>query len=182
MPSILRSGSIFLRGVCLLHIVHEYLYEFTPTRGASMLPTLKAHSDYVHVSKRYKDGKHCKIGDCIVLAKPTDPSHRVCKRITGMSGDIILIDPSLCSSNNPNAITDKEFCFDSFIKVPKGHVWVTGDNLSMSVDSRTYNVVPMGLIKGKVYAANDFGEGTWRNLFGFRFIRNSCQIEDPGES
>ncbi|KAJ2895869.1 LexA/Signal peptidase [Zalerion maritima] len=38
------------------------------------------------------------------------------------------------------------------IQVPKGHVWLAGDNQTASRDSRTYGPVPMALIKGKVIA------------------------------
>ena len=37
-------------------------------------------------------------------------------------------------------------------KIPKGHMWIEGDNRSNSVDSRTYGPVPMGLIEAKVKA------------------------------
>lgn len=155
----------------MLHITHTYLYEFTETKGESMLPTLSSSNDYVHVLKKYRNGTGCQMGDCIVAVKPTDPSHRVCKRITGMPGDIILVDPS--------HLEDGPARFEQFIQVPKGHVWVTGDNLSHSLDSRSYNVLPMALIKGKIIAANDFtepmrGNGEKRfGMFGFRWIKNT---------
>lgn len=38
------------------------------------------------------------------------------------------------------------------MKVPDGHVWLVGDNLPWSRDSREYGPVPMGLIVGKVLA------------------------------
>ncbi|EDO17814.1 hypothetical protein Kpol_1043p4 [Vanderwaltozyma polyspora DSM 70294] len=174
--------SYTIRAICFLHITHSYIYEFTETRGESMLPTLAAENDYVHAIKKYKDGKGCQIGDCIVAAKPTDPSHRVCKRITGMPGDYILIDPSL------NAIregTDLDEPFESYIQVPDGHVWVTGDNLSHSLDSRTYNSIPMGLIKGKIVAANDFNKPFWNgsltNILGFRWIKN-IYVEESNDN
>lgn len=39
-----------------------------------------------------------------------------------------------------------------YIKVPQGHLWIVGDNLAHSTDSRHYGPVPMGLVKGKVLA------------------------------
>ena len=38
----------------------------------------------------------------------------------------------------------------SFIsKIPKGHVWLLGDNPNYSKDSRDYGPVPYGLIRGR---------------------------------
>jgi hypothetical protein len=34
------------------------------------------------------------------------------------------------------------------IQVPPGHMWVEGDNVSASVDSREYGPIPMNLITG----------------------------------
>uniref|UniRef100_A0A8C4VA93 Inner mitochondrial membrane peptidase subunit 1 n=1 Tax=Falco tinnunculus TaxID=100819 RepID=A0A8C4VA93_FALTI len=46
-------------------------------------------------------------------------------------------------------------------QVPKGHVWLEGDNLRNSTDSRCYGPVPYGLIRGricfKIWPLNDFG-------------------------
>jgi hypothetical protein len=39
-----------------------------------------------------------------------------------------------------------------YIKVPKGYIWVVGDNLSNSTDSRHYGPVPLAMVKGKVLA------------------------------
>jgi inner membrane protease subunit 1 len=73
----------------------------------------------------------------IVLAKSlhtNDPRLLICKRITAIAHDFI---PS------KNVDQDTE-C------VPRGHVWVEGDNKSESLDSREYGPLPIGLIQGTV--------------------------------
>ena len=42
------------------------------------------------------------------------------------------------------------WCFHS-MQVPKGHVWLQGDNAYNSTDSRHYGPVPYALIQGKVF-------------------------------
>ena len=39
-----------------------------------------------------------------------------------------------------------------FMKVPKGHVCLQGDNLANSIDSRNYGAVPEATLKGRVLA------------------------------
>lgn len=173
------TASWTLRAGCVAHLIHEYVYEFTETRGESMLPTLQAQKDYVHALKTYRYGRNLDIGDCIVAVKPSDPSHRVCKRITGMPGDIVLIDPSSSSELTANmAERLHNNGFNKYIKVPEGHVWVTGDNLCHSLDSRSYSALPMALIKGKIVAANSLDKGFIDdkgkfNLWNFRWITNN---------
>lgn len=171
-----RIASLSIRTIAGLHLFTSTCFEISQTEGASMLPTLQASGDFCVVDKRFKNGNGISMGDIIVARKPTQPDSWVCKRITGMPGDIILIDPS---RNNIEMIKNKyyneeskieeetEFSsrfkeikfnkndfnrdpYDQFIIIPDGHVWVTGDNLSDSVDSRTYSVLPMGLIGGKI--------------------------------
>ena len=38
------------------------------------------------------------------------------------------------------------------MKVPKGHIWLQGDNLANSIDSRNYGPVPEATLKGRVLA------------------------------
>jgi Signal peptidase, peptidase S26 len=37
-------------------------------------------------------------------------------------------------------------------QVPRGHVWLQGDNLLLSRDSREYGPVPLALLRGRVIA------------------------------
>uniref|UniRef100_A0A6N2LIX3 Peptidase S26 domain-containing protein n=1 Tax=Salix viminalis TaxID=40686 RepID=A0A6N2LIX3_SALVM len=123
-----------------LHLTNNYLFSPTLVYGPSMLPTLNLTGDVLlveHVSHRFqKVGP----GDVVLVRSPLDPTKMVTKRIVGMEGDQInfLPDPS---------ITD--IC--RTIMVPKGHIWIQGDNTHASCDSRHYGPVPYGLVQGKLF-------------------------------
>ncbi|KAJ3307633.1 hypothetical protein HDU76_004475 [Blyttiomyces sp. JEL0837] len=76
------------------------------------------------------------LGDVVVAISPLDPHRIVCKRVLGLPGDVVMVDP-----------TEK----NDVIKIPPGHVWLQGDNMTNSTDSRAYGPVPMGLLRGKVF-------------------------------
>ncbi|KAF6008585.1 hypothetical protein HII13_003909 [Brettanomyces bruxellensis] len=176
MPSILyfakeggRVISYAVRAVAFFHMFSMNAFELSSTSGDSMLPTLHVSDDYAIVDKRHKYGRNVHMGDVIVARKPNSPESWVCKRITGMPGDIILIDPSRNTlkglrdqvAENTTKIEGQEELersklnanFNNYVIVPEGHCWVTGDNLTDSIDSRTYSVLPMGLICGKLIRA-----------------------------
>ncbi|AOW07782.1 peptidase S24/S26A/S26B/S26C [Yarrowia lipolytica] len=159
IPVELRTAvSIAVRAGCAIHFFRMHIFESSLTYGPSMIPTLDEKGDFVNIDKLKSRGRGVQVGDVVVAIKPTTSDQRVCKRISGMPGDIILIDPER---------SDNEF-----IQVPKGHCWVTGDNLSMSLDSRTYRAMPLALVKGKIIAAHSFARG-------FRFLPNT--LEDAAE-
>ncbi|KAK4342156.1 hypothetical protein RND71_037972 [Anisodus tanguticus] len=101
-----------------------------------MLPTLNLTGDVLlaeHVSLLLnKVGP----GDVVLVRSPENPRKTV---IVGMEGDTVtfLADPS----RSDRYIT---------LKVPKGHVWIQGDNIYASKDSRKLGPIPCGLILGKV--------------------------------
>lgn len=68
----------------------------------------------------------------MIVRHPNDPNKFLCKRLAGLPGDSVQGD-----------------IFSSRI-VPRGHVWLLGDNASNSVDSRELGPVPIGLIQGRV--------------------------------
>ena len=53
-------------------------------------------------------------------------------------------------------------------QVPEGHIWLEGDNLPWSRDSREFGPVPLALVIGKVIA-------TIRAPFRLRRIQNSLE-------
>lgn len=57
------------------------------------------------------------------------------------------------SDNDDKQINNQDSSMRTFrnkmILVPRGHVWLEGDNSENSIDSRTYGPVPMGLIQSR---------------------------------
>eukprot|EP00617_Octactis_speculum_P024454 CAMPEP_0185756160 /NCGR_PEP_ID=MMETSP1174-20130828/14599_1 /TAXON_ID=35687 /ORGANISM="Dictyocha speculum, Strain CCMP1381" /LENGTH=148 /DNA_ID=CAMNT_0028435009 /DNA_START=279 /DNA_END=725 /DNA_ORIENTATION=- len=78
-------------------------------------------------------------GDVVIAKSPTTIDQTVCKRIRGLEGDTVTLSRS--GSGGMSGAT---------IKIPKGHVWLEGDNSANSTDSRYYGPVPAALIKGRV--------------------------------
>jgi signal peptidase I len=98
----------------------------------------------------------------VVVTAPYDAKKLVIKRIVGMPGDQIEA-PAL----NPWESHRTEI-------VPAGHVWLQGDNLAQSTDSRYYGAVSMNLIKGRVFAKVPF----MLFLFDYaRAISDSCCLQ-----
>lgn len=102
-----------------------------------MLPYFEM-SGIVAVEKVSRHFKDYEIGDVLISSSPHVPGRNVLKRVIGLPGDNICIDPTL---------PDRKY-----INVPEGHVWLGGDNIDNSIDSRMYGPVAMGLVKGKVFA------------------------------
>ena len=111
--------------------------------GPSMLPTLGTEGELVIVDRLSirRSSFNINRGELLVLLSPLDPQRFVCKRVLGLPGDIICVDP-----------TGEKAPSTEHVVIPKGHVWIIGDNASASRDSRTYGPVPMGLIQGKLKA------------------------------
>ena len=105
-----------------------------------MIPTMEITGEIVIELKWINVNRLCR-GDLVTYTSPLDPSRPVCKRITGLPGDVVCVDP-----------TGQYAPSTEHVVVPKNHIWVTGDNLPWSRDSRMYGPVPLGLVKGKLYA------------------------------
>lgn len=93
MSTFFKTGLTVLNIVAFSHILLENTIEITPSEGESMLPTIRNTRDYLVINKFHKYGHDIRVGDVVSCIKPTSPSERVCKRVTGMPGDIILVDP-----------------------------------------------------------------------------------------
>ena len=59
--------------------------------------------------------------------------------------------------------------------IPAGHVWIQGDNLSNSIDSRYYGPVPESYIEGRVF----YRIWPWKSASALR--NNTERVDDPEE-
>jgi len=111
--------------------------------GPSMLPTLDNSGELVVESiLPYRlFPNHLARGELITLTSPVNPSRIICKRVLGLPGDIICVDPTGIKAPSTEHVV-----------VPKGHIWIVGDNASWSRDSRDYGPVSMALIRGRIAA------------------------------
>ncbi|CAJ1957806.1 unnamed protein product [Sphenostylis stenocarpa] len=146
---VLDRTTIAVNFLCWFHITGNYLCTPCHAYGVSMLPTLNVTGDVLlaeHVSPRL--GK-VSYGDLVLVKSPLNPKLRVTKRVIALEGDTVTYFDPLHSEASQVAV------------VPKGHVWIQGDNIYASHDSRYYGPVPYGLIEGKVFfrvwPPDDFG-------------------------
>lgn len=135
----LDRSAIIAKFLCYLHFTSNYLCSPTHAYGPSMLPTLNIAGDVVlveHVSPRIGKVGH---GDLVLVKSPLNPNRNLTKRVVAMEGDTVTYFDPLNSEDSRIAV------------VPKGHVWIQGDNVYASRDSRHFGPVPYGLIRGKVF-------------------------------
>lgn len=210
VPQLIRTSVTTLKLLCAVHLLTTTLVELRLCSGLSMLPTLSPHGDFVLLSPLGLLLGHLPSrGDVVVATSPMDPRRTVCKRVLALEGDIIQVDPRGKDRKTWKALADIETASElepsagvelrdrdsegrplvsggqrgagQYVKIPKGHVWLQGDNLSNSTDSRSYGPVPIALLKGtvlarvsdqtcQVYRANSLYDRCTPTLLGLRTL------------
>ena len=113
------------------------------TDGPSMLPTFEMSGEIAieSILSHRLAPYNLTRGELVSLKSPWKPNRIICKRIIGLPGDVICVDPTGLKAPSTEHVI-----------IPKGHVWIAGDNLACSIDSRDYGPVSMGLIRGRIIA------------------------------
>uniref|UniRef100_A0A0D6R890 Peptidase S26 domain-containing protein n=1 Tax=Araucaria cunninghamii TaxID=56994 RepID=A0A0D6R890_ARACU len=130
---------IFAKFFCFMHVASNYVCSTVMPVGPSMLPTYNLSGDIVLMERLSTRFGNIKRGDLVVFRSPQNPRKIVCKRVTGVEGDCV----EFCRTENGEE--------NRSVVVPKGHVWVQGDNLSVSKDSRIFGPLSCSLLQGKVF-------------------------------
>ncbi|XP_060064460.1 mitochondrial inner membrane protease subunit 1-like [Ylistrum balloti] len=126
-----RRVFTFVKYGCFLHCVTEYVGTLAVCSGVSMEPTIYS-GDIILADRLTIAQRKLENGEIVLCKSPEDPFMYVCKRVKGMEGERIL---------------NKGI----YIKIPKGHVWLEGDNKSKSHDSRNFGPVPYALVYTRAF-------------------------------
>lgn len=163
MGSIKKWGLAFILTVILYGTLFLVVFRLDKVEGVGMLPTLDAQTRIM--TNRYDAVNRF---DVILMKEPTKEESIVVKRVIGKAGDSVSFkDDELYLNdqqrNEPylnqwhrqyrNTILTEDFNLEDVVEhteIPKGYVFVLGDNRLNSVDSRYYGLVPENHIIGKV--------------------------------
>lgn len=169
--------------VFLLLFINTYFISVTQISGESMFPTFTTGDQIMYSRLSTYNPFSYKHGDIVVCRfgmKEYDEQNNTfvqnntstyIKRIVAVEGDTIEISDGKVFVNDKDVT--KEYWGETIVKdtllrlkVPKGHVFVIGDNINNSIDSRVVNCIPYSNLLGKVVYKIQF-----KSLFGSSFIK-----------
>jgi len=134
--------------LCCRAVAHLSLVQ-----GCSMRPTIRDGDRLVVESLSPRLGAIARF-DVVILRNPRNPAEDFVKRVVGLPGERItfrrgrlLVDGRVVPEFFPKVV---EFHDCREWVVPPEHYFVAGDNRPLSLDSRSFGVVPRTLLRGKV--------------------------------
>ncbi|VBB28395.1 unnamed protein product [Acanthocheilonema viteae] len=114
---------------CASYALGRHVGELVICSGPSMHPTIQ-DGDLVIAERLSVHLRNLRRGDIVGALAPHDSSEMLCKRLTAMEHDTVTNCYLL-----PNG------------KIPRGHVYLEGDNTVASTDSRVFGPIPAGLVQ-----------------------------------
>ena len=148
--------------------------------GRSMQPTFnargKAHNDAVVLDRWSARSLAYRRGDVVVLRSPHVPNEMLTKRIVGMPGDWVR-PRAAAQASGDGASRD---LLGNLVHVPRGQLWVEGDNEASSNDSNGFGCVAAALVEARVcfklWPLNEAGFVQRRETAGERLVhRGKCE-------
>lgn len=156
---------VVIIAVALSFLIRNYILTPYEIPSGSMLDTIQLQDRVMSERISYYIGEPQQ-GDIITFTDPSEPSRTLIKRIIAIEGQTVdLRDGMVYVDGKPlnepytdgkasypldavEGITPEEAISFPYT-VPKGYVWVMGDNRTESADSRVFGAVPTDTISGK---------------------------------
>lgn len=182
--SIIKNAFVtIISFVFLLLFINTYFISVTKISGESMFPTFTTGDQIMYSRLSTYNPTSYEVGDVVVCrfgikeyneqdnTYVQNNTSTYVKRIIAIEGDTIEITDGKVFVNEKD-ITEEYWgstvVKDTLLrlKVPKGHVFVIGDNINNSIDSRVVNCIPYSNILGEVIYKIQF-----KSVFGNNIIR-----------
>ncbi len=119
----------------LLALFFALNFRIVVVNGPSMEPTYK-HGDRLLMTTAYWLFGPVQKGDVVVIMRPT--GELLIKRVAALAGEQV-----------PRAYWSP-LVYMMGGRVPEGHIFVVGDNLERSEDSRQIGAIPLSYVQGKI--------------------------------
>lgn len=159
-----------------------------------MSPTLSPYAhetgvkDNIFIQRGILGRRDIRRGDVITFWKPHKPNEISIKRVIGIEGDTVYphrgyaCDPDVVNGARVegwDGLGSREWALGGDgevevgkVVVPRGHVWVEGDNWRRSFDSCDFGPVSLGLVDGKAMCV-------WRDWLALRQVGDERERGRP---
>ena len=154
VKSCFEWAQIICGTVVFITLLYVFFFRMVDVHGSSMEQTLSNGERLLLSSMPYTPAYE----DIVVISRG-DVQEPLIKRVIGLPGDTIYIDPETGDVYRNNALLDEPYItvdtavemMEGPVTVPEGQVFVMGDNrtMSQSLDSRTFGCIDEDLIVGK---------------------------------
>lgn len=148
-----RWAIVLLALIPLFFLTERYVVGTGIVTDVSMLPTLP-EGRYFLVLKFPFRLRPPQRGEIVVFRSPKNPRWRYIKRVIAVEEDVVQIAGGILRLNGRplrepyvRGATGPE---GGPLTVPKGHLFLLGDNRLNSEDSRQFGAVPVNRVEGKV--------------------------------
>lgn len=183
----------FFWGTTIPIFIEDTFYDISKIEGSSMAPTLSPtyHAtgacDLVLFSK-WKPLEDLRRGDVVQYMNPSKPDAFAVKRVIGLEGDTVILDPrrrppEVLPDGTPEREAQGWDAWGGKARVPQGHVWVEGDNVGRSRDSNYVGPISRSLIEGRAKRVVSWRDGRFwtRPWEGYRSRTKVVKGGDAGD-
>ena len=149
-PMWLRGALVVVGAGALAAGLRVYVYESAVVVGRSMSPTLD-EGDYLLACKTVCVRRPLRRGEIVTFRTPGAEHVVAIKRVIGLPGEWVQIWGTQVFVNGQTLrepyVKAKQVSAYSLVYVPRGSVYVLGDNRDNSEDSRVWGPIPLASVR-----------------------------------